>query len=130
MRRWPLLARLARLRSARGGDRGRPAAAAGALQARRRLQLAGWATLSVSQGVGGLLYAYVLRFSAVALQSVEAGYARIPASLDDTARTLGARAGRLFFGVHAPLLRPRHAGRRAAGFVDVNEMSGRPRSVA
>jgi iron(III) transport system permease protein len=29
----------------------------------------------------GLLYAYLTRFSAVALQSVEAGYARVPASV-------------------------------------------------
>lgn len=63
-----------------------------------------WVTAIVTGSIGGLLYAYLVRFSAVALQSVEAGYARIPASLDDTARTLGAGSARLFFGVHAPLL--------------------------
>jgi len=34
----------------------------------------------------GVLYAYQVRFSSVALQSLEAGYARIPAAIDETAR--------------------------------------------
>ena len=92
----------------------------GALQAAAPgSSLAGWATLLVTGSIGGLLYAYVLRFSAVALQSVEAGYARIPASLDDTARTLGAGAGRLFFGVHAPLLGRATLAAALLVFVDV-----------
>ena len=73
----------------------------------------------VTGTVFGLLYAYVVRFSAVALQSVEAGYARLPPSIDETARTLGSSAGRVFTQLHLPLLR-RSAG--AAGllvFVDV-----------
>jgi iron(III) transport system permease protein len=53
----------------------------------------------------GLLYAYLVRFSAVALQSLEAGYARLPASLDDSARMLGASRVRLLAEVHVPLLR-------------------------
>ena len=92
----------------------------GALQAAAPgSSLAGWATLLVTGSIGGLLYAYVLRFSAVALQSVEAGYARIPASLDDTARTLGAGSGRLFFGVHAPLLGRATLAAALLVFVDV-----------
>jgi iron(III) transport system permease protein len=53
----------------------------------------------------GLMYAYLVRFSSVALQSVEAGYARIPGSLDETARMLGASRRRLFGELHLPLLR-------------------------
>ncbi|MCA0240687.1 MAG: iron ABC transporter permease [Proteobacteria bacterium] len=53
----------------------------------------------------GVTYAYLARFSAVALQSVEAGYARVPVSVDETARMLGARPARLFWRLHAPLLR-------------------------
>src|SRR5450830_612490 len=34
----------------------------------------------------GVVYAYLVRFSAVAVQSIEAGYARIPATLDEAAR--------------------------------------------
>lgn len=66
--------------------------------------LASGVTVAATGSIFGLLYAYLVRFSGVALQSVEAGYARIPASFDDTARTLGAGAGRLFREVHAPLL--------------------------
>ena len=80
---------------------------------------AGWATLLLTGSVGGLLYAYLVRFAAVALQSVEAGYARIPLSFDDTARTLGAGAGRLFFGVHAPLLTRAALAAGLLVFVDV-----------
>ncbi len=81
--------------------------------------LAGWATLLLTGSVGGLLYAYLVRFSAVALQSVEAGYARIPGSFDDTARTLGAGARRLFFGVHLPLLARAALAAGLLVFVDV-----------
>ena len=53
------------------------------------------------------------------LQSVEAGYARIPVSQDDSARMLGAGPLRLFAGVHLPLL-GRSAGAAALlVFVDV-----------
>ena len=52
----------------------------------------------------GVLYAYLVRFSGVALQSLEAGYARISPTLDETARMLGASRTRLFLELHAPLL--------------------------
>lgn len=54
--------------------------------------------------VAGLLFAYLVRFSAVALQSVEAGYTRVPLSVDETSRVLGAGRGKLFFRIHLPLL--------------------------
>ena len=59
----------------------------------------------VTGSVAGLLYAYLVRFSAVALQSLEAGYDRLPTSLDDSARMLGASRARLLREVHLPLLR-------------------------
>jgi iron(III) transport system permease protein len=52
----------------------------------------------------GLLYAYMVRFSAVALQSVQAGYSRVPASIDESARLLGAGRRRTFVELHLPLL--------------------------
>ena len=67
----------------------------------------------------GIVWAYLVRFSAVALQSVEAGYARIPQSFDDTARTLGASSWRLFAGVHAPLLTRSALAAALLVFVDV-----------
>ena len=55
--------------------------------------------------VAGVLVAYLVRFSAVALQAVQAGYARVPAAVDETSRLLGAGAARLFARLHLPLLR-------------------------
>jgi iron(III) transport system permease protein len=67
----------------------------------------------------GLLYAYAVRFSAVALQTVEAGYARIPVSVDETARMLGAGRARAFFTLHLPLLRRSALAAALLVFVDV-----------
>ena len=41
-----------------------------------------------------LVYAYLVRFLAVALQTVEAGLGRVTPSMDDAARSLGARPAR------------------------------------
>jgi iron(III) transport system permease protein len=60
-----------------------------------------WLTASVA----GLLWAYMVRFVAVAMQSVTSGYARIPHSLDDSARLLGSTAAGIWQRVHWPLLR-------------------------
>ena len=79
---------------------------------------AGAATL-VTGTVFGLLYAYLVRFSAVALQSVEAGYARVPASIDETARMLGSGPLRLFVQLHLPLLQRSALAAALLVFVDV-----------
>lgn len=53
----------------------------------------------------GVVFAYLVRFSAVAMQSIEAGYARVPRAVDETARMLGAGPRRIFARLHVPLLR-------------------------
>jgi iron(III) transport system permease protein len=53
----------------------------------------------------GLVYAYLVRFSAVALQTVQTGYARLPVSLDDSARLLGLAGWPAWRRVHWPLMR-------------------------
>ncbi len=53
----------------------------------------------------GVLWAYLVRFSAVALQSVQAGYTRIPASFDESARMMGASPWATWLHVHWPLLK-------------------------
>lgn len=53
----------------------------------------------------GLIWAYLVRFVAVALQSVQAGYTRIATGLDESARMLGASATTLLWSMHMPLLR-------------------------
>jgi iron(III) transport system permease protein len=60
-----------------------------------------WLTATVM----GLVWAYLVRFVAVALQSVQSGYARVPASLDDSARMLGTSGFALLRRVHWPLLK-------------------------
>jgi iron(III) transport system permease protein len=67
----------------------------------------------------GLVWAYLVRFCAVALQSVQSGYARIPTSLDETARTLGVTGWALMRQVHAPLLKRTTLAALLLVFVDV-----------
>src|SRR5215475_15329498 len=63
------------------------------------------AGLLLTGSAAALLFAYVVRFLAVGLQTVDAGLARIAPSLDDAARSLGAGAGGVVGRVHLPLLR-------------------------
>ena len=74
-----------------------------------------WITASVL----GLIWAYLVRFCAVALQSIQSGYARIPSSLDDSARTLGVTGLALLSRVHAPLLKRSVFAAALLVFVDV-----------
>ena len=67
----------------------------------------------------GLVWAYLVRFCAVALQSVQSGYARIAGSLDDSARMLGVTGWGLMRHVHAPLLKRTTLAAMLLVFVDV-----------
>ncbi len=69
--------------------------------------------------VAALLFAYAVRFLAVALQSVEAGMARIPPRMDDAARSLGHGAAATLWRVHVPILRPSILGAAILVFADV-----------
>ncbi|MFM8799814.1 MAG: ABC transporter permease [Tagaea sp.] len=51
-----------------------------------------------------LVYAYSVRFLAVALGAVEAGMGKITRSMDEAAASLGAGPGRTLARVHAPLM--------------------------
>lgn len=85
------------------------------------MQVAGGAPakLLFSGTVIALLYAYLVRFLAVALQSVEAGLARIRRSMDDAARSLGAGPAATLARVHAPLLARSLFAALLLAFVDV-----------
>jgi iron(III) transport system permease protein len=74
-----------------------------------------WVTATVL----GIVWAYLVRFISVALQSVQSGYARIPASLDDSARMLGTGGLALLARVHWPLLKRSAAVAALLVFVDV-----------
>jgi iron(III) transport system permease protein len=69
--------------------------------------------------IGGLLFAYLVRFLAVAMNSVEAGLGKVNRNLDDAARTLGHRPGRTLLRVHLPLLRGALLTALVIVFVDV-----------
>jgi iron(III) transport system permease protein len=53
----------------------------------------------------GLIFAYLVRFISVAFHTVEAGLTRIAPSLEESARSLGARPSRVLSEIHLPLLR-------------------------
>ena len=67
--------------------------------------LGGPADILLTGSVVGILFAYLVRFLAVALQGVDAALVRIPRSMDEAARSLGVSGGRLLVRVHLPLLR-------------------------
>jgi iron(III) transport system permease protein len=61
--------------------------------------------LLLTGGVAALVYAYLVRFLAVALQSVGSSLARITANMDDAARSLGLGQAATLRRVHLPILR-------------------------
>jgi iron(III) transport system permease protein len=62
------------------------------------------AGLLLTGGIAALVYAYLVRFFAVSLQTVDAGLARITPNMDAAARSLGLGPGATLLRVHAPLL--------------------------
>ncbi len=66
-----------------------------------------------------LVWAYLVRFTAVAMQSVDSAYARMPTSLDEASGTLGIKGWRLWQNVHWPLLRTNAVAALLLVFVDV-----------
>ena len=59
-----------------------------------------------------LVYAYLVRYFAVAWNGIEPGFARITPAMDDAARSLGVGAWRTLVRVHAPLLGAQRRPRR------------------
>ena len=88
----------------------------GALQAAQPTWGVGYV---VTATVLGVVWAYLVRFSAVALQSIQSGYSRVPLSMDDSARTLGVTGFALWRRVHWPLLRRSTLVATLLVFVDV-----------
>jgi len=61
--------------------------------------------LLLTGGILALIYAYLVRFMAIALQTVESGLAKITPSMEDAARSLGYRPAETMLKVHLPMLR-------------------------
>jgi len=69
--------------------------------------------------IAGLVFAYLVRFLAVSLNTVEASLAKVTPSMDGAARSLGASPGRVLWRLHVPVV---SGGLMTAGllvFVDV-----------
>lgn len=67
-------------------------------------QLIGFAIPLLTGTIAALIYAYTLRFFAVADGAVASGIQRITPNLDAAARTLGASSLQVFWRVHRPLM--------------------------
>jgi iron(III) transport system permease protein len=60
--------------------------------------------LLLTGSLAALVYAYLVRYLAVAYHGIDAGLTRITPSMDLSARSLGASPGETLMRVHAPLL--------------------------
>lgn len=69
--------------------------------------------------VAALIFAYVVRFLAVALNPVDSGFTRVCGNLDETSRSLGVSPMRTLFRVDLPLLRGTLVSAGLLVFVDV-----------
>ena len=82
------------------------------------------ATFGISTGllltgsIAALVFAYLVRFMAISLGNIEAGFAKIRPSLDDAASVLGSSVWQRLFRVHAPLLWPAMGSAAIIVFVD------------
>ena len=66
-----------------------------------------------------VMFAYVVRFLAISLQTVESGLEKIKPSMDDAARSLGCRHRETLFKIHIPLLKSSTLTALMIVFVDV-----------
>ncbi len=72
----------------------------------------------ISGSVAALVYAYVIRFLAVALTGIEAGLERVSPNIDAVARALGATRLSSLWRVHLPLIMPALGSAGLLVFVD------------
>jgi iron(III) transport system permease protein len=75
--------------------------------------------LVLTGGIMVLVYAYLIRFLAIALHTVEAGLCKITPHMDDAARSLGSSQRDVVRRVHLPLLRVSLVTAALLVFVDV-----------
>ncbi|MFD2031777.1 ABC transporter permease [Ancylobacter dichloromethanicus] len=82
-------------------------------------QVTGVSTGLLLSGSGAaLIIAYVIRFLAIPVGGLEAGYGKIGSTLDMAARSLGERPGGVVRLIHLPMLRPALGAAALLVFVD------------
>ena len=64
-----------------------------------------WPNLILTGTFSSLIMAYVLRYLAISIQPIEAGFKRIHTHLDEASSLLGASKLKSFFLIHLPLLK-------------------------
>jgi iron(III) transport system permease protein len=74
--------------------------------------------LIVSGSGAALVLAYTIRFLAMSINGLEAGYAKISENIDHAARSLGERSFGTLRKIHLPMLRPALGGAAILVFVD------------
>ncbi|UWU17336.1 iron ABC transporter permease (plasmid) [Rhizobium sullae] len=96
-----------------------PVAALDRMIDKTALEWLGTSTGLLLIGSGAALgYAYVARFLAIAVGSIEAGFSRIPRSFDHAARSLGENVTGTFRLIHLPLSKPSLVAAGLLVFVD------------
>ncbi len=75
--------------------------------------------LVLSGTLFALIFAYAVRFLAVALQNVESGLSRITPNMDNAGRSLGLKPGAVLTKIHLPILRASVLSAILLVFVDV-----------
>ena len=75
--------------------------------------------LIITGTILALVYALCVRFLTVAFNTMEAGFSKIPASMENASRTLGARWLRRMRLIFLPLLRPSLISAFILVFIDV-----------
>ena len=75
--------------------------------------------LILSGTIVAVMFAYVVRFLAISLQTVESGLDKIKPSMDDAARSLGYRPRETLFKIHIPLMKSSTLTALMIVFVDV-----------
>jgi iron(III) transport system permease protein len=79
----------------------------------------GFGFLALSASTAGLMAAYFVRFLAVSLQPVTAGFERLSSTLHEAARTLGATPARALAHIDLPLVWPAVLAGATLAFIDV-----------
>ncbi|WP_372591613.1 ABC transporter permease [Guyparkeria sp.] len=90
-----------------------------AIDAWARAQFGFGTGLLLSGTLFALVFAYLVRFLAVGLNTVEAGLGRVRSSMDDAARSMGTSPGITLWRVHIPLIRGSLLTAALLVFVDV-----------
>ena len=75
--------------------------------------------LLISGTIGALIIAYLVRFLAVALNTIDSGLTTIPQSMDQAARSLGHSPSKVMRKIHIPLLKTSLLTALLLVFVDV-----------